>query len=315
MCRTRDGTFRKDRANFVKCALSYIGLNDLTTDCERTLSRVAALECGTRSQHMKIQMLSDSMMVALHVPRQIDALVWRTSAVPTTQGAPLQEHWRPKEFITRAKNKYLSFFGCRRLAPRMASKVAPCLKPIKIRRLAAMNETKQKHETRCKFRPMAKCETRGAAKQKWRNKVQQLTDDMRDGKPRPSTTAIGTNMPSLNKKRKIHPHVKATLKQIDELKEKSNIEAIEQQMSHGLPRPPKALDPPRTLKPTFQTRTEADWEGIRFWNKSQTFAKQRAKQVISTKDSEKADAKKRRLEIATKGKHAEHECTNAEFQP
>ena len=87
-------------------------------------------------------------------------------------------------------------------------------------------------------------------------------------------------------------------------------------MSHGLPRPPKALDPPGKFKPTFHIQKEADLEGTKFWNKSRKYARQRAKQAIDTKDKEQADAKRRRLELATKADHAEQEsCANAEFEP
>ena len=316
MCRTKSGTFRKDRENFIKCALTYVGLNDLTTDCERTLSRVAALESGERSAHLKFQLLSDSMMVSLHVPRQIDALVWRDSSHASGGGATVaKESWRPKEFITTSKKKYKEFFGGRRLACRIASKVVPTQKPIKIRRLASIDECELKQKTRCKYSKKRMCETHGAAKQRWRQAVQRLTNDMKAGKPRPSTTAIGTNMPSMDKKRNVHPHVKATMKKLDELKESSKNEAIEQQMSHGLPRPPKALDPPRKLKPTWKTQQDADWEGMKFWKKSRAFAKQRAKNAISNDGSEEVNAKRQRLEVATKPKHEEHECATAEFAP
>ena len=68
---------RKDKQNMVELVTTYYGTLDGTSDIERPLARLALREYKYRDRHTNVGMLADEVMIALEIPRCIDALVNR----------------------------------------------------------------------------------------------------------------------------------------------------------------------------------------------------------------------------------------------
>ncbi len=280
-CRTKDGGFRKDRECFIKIGLSKIGLMDLSADCERTLGRISMLDIGSRANNLGLHSLSDALSVAMHIPRHIDALVWREHKVKNskTNMATVTESWRPKVHILSAMEKYKEFYGERALASR---KIECVVVPMDKDELDGAVEVRAKSQRLQSVGPGSKdvqmcklsgkkVETVSGRKRKWSATVMQLTKDMCEGKP-VGKSFIGTDMPPMCKRSKIK-HVHDTLRKLNQLKESSKEQAAKDEASHGLARPPRPLDPPRRKKETLTSKIEAFQHGVKLSARMKAFAR------------------------------------------
>lgn len=194
------------------------------------------------------------------------------------------EAWRPKEFLSKSMEKYKELFGSRRLACRQV-KAFPAAEAINTPGLSSATKKRlrlpsiaSKKKDRFRKRIGLKVPTQAASARRWGDAVKGMVQASKRGSPLPATTTIGTRFPAQEKTTKMG-HVKTMMKKLDKLAESSKQEALAQEESHGLMRPPKPLQPPRQKKQRFESDQER-------------FARQRA--ARSAQASSKARVVKRK---------------------
>ncbi len=135
--------FRRDAHSLVQLTLTYLGVMDGTSDCERMFSRLELAEAKRSVRHHNPETLMDILKVALDGPADLDSLVTVAPKPVLKTDACTQESrlvkcmWHPKQFITDCQRQYAEFYGTRRLATR---KVEPVSIPERASQLAAVRK-------------------------------------------------------------------------------------------------------------------------------------------------------------------------------
>ena len=102
--------FKPEKAGFLNCVFTYLGILDVTGDLERLFSKLCWLTLKNRSTQMNLFLLLDCLKVATSLPSDIRLYVSPTMA-STTSSTMLRKCVEPGDLIKKAQIKYHEFFG------------------------------------------------------------------------------------------------------------------------------------------------------------------------------------------------------------